>query len=102
MSSGVQYKTPTWERVYRTNRSTNEGFNGYAEDPTREAIQVSGARRIRGYAAQYVALAMKVAAANFRIITEFISRTPSRAPPSNANASSAESAARPPATTATR
>ncbi|MDN5725035.1 MAG: hypothetical protein L0G99_03755 [Propionibacteriales bacterium] len=71
-----RYKTATWERVYRTNRSTNEGFNGYAEDPTREAIQISGARRIRGYAAQYVALAMKLAAANFRVITEFISRTP--------------------------
>lgn len=71
-----RYKTPIWERVYRTNRSTNEGFNGYAEDATREAIQTSGSRRIRGYAAQYVALAMKLAAANFRIITEFTSRTP--------------------------
>jgi hypothetical protein len=53
-------------------RNTNEGFNGYVKDPDHEALDKPGRRRLHGVAAQSVATAVLLMAANVRKIRIFL------------------------------
>lgn len=50
----------------------NEGKNGRAKDPAREAIGTKGIRRIRGMAANGILLACQLAAQNLNSVKNFL------------------------------
>jgi hypothetical protein len=68
----LQYGTDEWHAWFSTARNTIEGFNAYVKDPSYEALDASGRRRLRGVTAQYFLTTMLVAAANLRKISNFI------------------------------
>lgn len=74
-----RFWTAEWWREHFTARSTNEGYNGFVKNPKKEALEDYGMRPIRGYAATYLAVSMKVVSANFRKTETFLSRTPEQA-----------------------
>lgn len=65
-----------WQCVYFRLRNSVEGFNGFAKDPTYEAIEQPGTRRIRGIAAQTILLAFQLAHANRRKIDRWLATIP--------------------------
>jgi hypothetical protein len=68
----LQYGTDEWHAWFSTARNTIEGFNAFVKDPSYEALDASGRRRLRGVTAQYFLTTMLVAAANLRKISNFI------------------------------
>lgn len=70
-----RYGTPQWAAIYRANRSTNEGYNGYIKDAGKENLGAPLTRRIRGLAAHAVATAMNIVSANMRRIHSFLARS---------------------------
>jgi hypothetical protein len=64
----LPYGSPAWHTRYATLRNTIEGLNGYAKDPSHQALAQPGRRRVRGIAAQSVFTALLLMAANIRKI----------------------------------
>lgn len=71
-----RYGTAEWFREYYSARSINEGYNGVVSDTNKEAIEDFRKRPVRGYAATYIAVAMKIVSTNLRTIKAFLQRTP--------------------------
>lgn len=70
----LPYATPEWRAAYNRPRNTIEGFNGLVKDESYTALHLSGLRRLRGYAAQYLLSTLIVVAANLRKIDSFYRR----------------------------
>jgi hypothetical protein len=68
----LQFGTDEASSLFSSGRNTIEGANAYLKDPNFHALDDSGRRRIRGFAAQYLLVAFLVAAANIRKITTFV------------------------------
>ncbi len=66
------FESPEWKFAYNSLRNTNEGMNGYIKDPSHEALDDPGRRRIHGVAAQSLSVALLVVAANVRKIRSFL------------------------------
>ncbi|QEE62453.1 hypothetical protein FVA74_13380 [Salinibacterium sp. dk2585] len=67
----VPYGSPEWSKVYATDRNTIEGQNGFLKDGSNEAIGDGTRRRIRGYAGQYLLIAVLVVTGNLRKLQAF-------------------------------
>jgi len=61
-----------WEEIYRHDRNTIEGQNGFLKDGAQEAIHDATRRRVRGYTAQYLFITVLVASGNLRKIDAFV------------------------------
>ena len=66
------FESPEWKFAYNSLRNTNEGMNGFIKDPSQEALDDPGRRRIHGVAAQSLSVALLVVAANVRKIRSFL------------------------------
>ena len=62
------FGSESWAAHYATLRNTIEGWNGFAKDPSHEALGQPARRRVRGIAAQGVFITMLYVAANLRKI----------------------------------
>lgn len=70
--SAMPYRTPEFDRTYRTARQEMEGKNAYLKNPLGASIGIPGERRFRGWAKQFFTLLIKVVAANFFAINTWI------------------------------
>lgn len=68
----IPYQSSEWHKFFGTPRNTIEGFNAYVKDPTKEALEIGGRRRVRGYAFQALLVAVLVMASNIRKIDSFV------------------------------
>ena len=71
-SQGFQYKSDEWEDFHRHARNSIEGLNGNAKDDGQESIDSTSRRRVRGFAAAAVFMAILLTTFNLRTITSFI------------------------------
>lgn len=62
----VPYRSPLWRSLYGHDRSQIESFNGIIKDESKEAIEKTGRRRLRGYTAAAVSVAFALVSANLR------------------------------------
>ncbi len=67
----LQFGTDEWQAMYSTSRNIVESANAHLKDESREGLGSIGRRRVRGYAAQYVFIAVLVFAANLRRIASY-------------------------------
>jgi len=68
----IQFGTKAWRKVYTHARNRIEGFNAYVKHEPSFALASRGRRMVRGYTAQYIVTAFLLAAANLRIIEDFL------------------------------
>lgn len=66
------YQGPEWRSYNNRFRSANEGKNGSAKNPARQAIGTAGRRRVRGLAANGIITAVQLAAENLTSVKRFI------------------------------
>ncbi|WP_216892058.1 hypothetical protein [Nocardia alni] len=78
----LQYGTDAWHARYATARNTVEGFNGFVKDPAYGSLAEAGRRRIRGYTAQLLSVALLTVSANIRKIRAYLARQHKPAPQS--------------------
>jgi hypothetical protein len=71
-SQGFQYKSDEWEEFHTHARNSIEGLNGNAKDAGQESIDAKSRRRVRGFAAAAVFMAVLLTTFNLRRITSFI------------------------------
>ena len=71
-SQGFQYKSDEWEDFHWHARNSIEGLNGNAKDDGQESIDSTSRRRVRGFAAAAVFMAILLTTFNLRTITSFI------------------------------
>jgi len=67
-AQSLPFGSESWARHYATLRNTIEGWNGFAKDPSHEALAQPARRRVRGIAAQGVLITFLYMAANLRKI----------------------------------
>lgn len=70
--SAIPYRTPEFDRMYRTARQEMEGKNAYLKNPLGANIGIPGERRFRGWAKQFFTLLIKVVASNFFAINTWL------------------------------
>jgi len=66
------YGTPEHTDVYNALRDPHEGFHGFMKDDAKENLAAAGNRRVHGYAANCVMIAITVAAAAVRKVRSFL------------------------------
>jgi hypothetical protein len=70
-AQSFSFGSESWARHYATLRNTIEGWNGFAKDPSHEALSEPARRRVRGIAAQGIFITMLYVAANLRKIETY-------------------------------
>ena len=73
-SQGFQYKSKEWHEFHKHARNSIEGLNGNAKDDGQEGIDSTSRRRVRGFAAAAVFMAVLLTTFNLRTITSFIKK----------------------------
>ncbi|AWB94457.1 hypothetical protein DCE93_01215 [Agromyces badenianii] len=68
----LRYGSEEWAETYNRDRNLSEGFNSYIKDPSHEAFEARGGRRMRGLAAQQFLATFLVVSANLRAIYTFV------------------------------
>jgi len=71
-SQDLAYQGPAWQATYARLRNATEGTNGFLKDPSHEALDDAGRRRVHGVAAQSLFTALLALAANVRKIRSFL------------------------------
>jgi len=70
-AQAMQFGSKEWQIAYSADRNTIEGTNGFFKDSAKEAVGDAGRRRIRGIAAQQLAICLLYITVNLRKIEKF-------------------------------
>lgn len=66
-----QFGSDEWRVIYKSDRNSIEGTNGFFKDSAREAVSEAGRRRLRGIAAQQLSICFLFVTVNLRKIQKF-------------------------------
>jgi hypothetical protein len=70
----IAYGSPGHTDVYNALRQSQEGFHGFVKDEGKEALGAAGKRRVHGYAANWIMVAVTIAAAGIRKVRSFLDK----------------------------
>lgn len=71
---GFQYKSDEWNEFHTHARNSIEGLNGNSKDDGQESIDSTSRRRVRGFAAAAVFMAILLTTFNLRTIATFLKK----------------------------
>jgi hypothetical protein len=70
-AQAMQHESDEWRVIYKSDRNTIEGTNGFFKDSAKEAVGDAGRRRLRGIAAQQLSICLLFVTVNLRKIQKF-------------------------------
>ena len=71
LAQDIQDGSDEWATMYKHDRNTIEGVNGFLKDGAHEGIHIAERRRMRGSTAQILMIAMLVVTTNLRKLQKF-------------------------------